>query len=182
MLIAARITYSPQMLKEVTSLQNSSAIIFGAFQSRSGKPKQLPLAEAQLQRCSHLRSVSMYSWGLKPLPEIWTGPGHAHPCYSNCVAPFFLLFVSFFFFLRKQEPQKLDPVIFLWLQRRRHRCTLRGSHCVWASSFRTQVFWIVCGSKSMSLWNSECPGAYRSVCRNLFWMECKGSVFIAPVF
>lgn len=96
------------------------------------------------------------------------------PLLLEYVAPF--LFLSFFFSLRKQEPQKLDPVVFLWLQRRRHGCTLR------ASSFRTQVFWIVCGSKSMSLWNNECPGAYRSVCRNLFWMECKGSVFIAPVF
>ncbi|XP_030811533.1 hepatoma-derived growth factor-related protein 3 isoform X1 [Camarhynchus parvulus] len=61
MLIAARITYSPQMLKEVTSLQNSSTIIFGAFQSRSGELKQLPLAGAQFQRCSHLQSKTRTS-------------------------------------------------------------------------------------------------------------------------
>lgn len=106
------------------------------------------------------------------------------PTLTTHICCSIFLLGCFFFFLRKQEPQKLDPVIFLWLQRRTHRSTLRGSHSVHLSIrfLRIQVFWIILGSKPISLWNNEYPSAYRSICRNPFWTECKGSVFIAPVF
>lgn len=184
MLIAACITYSPQMLREVTSLQNSSTIIFWAFQSQSGKLKQLPLTEALFQRCLHLwcckyvqLEAQIFTWDLN---WAWTCP----PTLTTHICCSIFLLVFFFFFLRKQEPQKLDPVIFLWLQRRTHRCTLRGSHSVPLSIrfLRIQVLWIILGSEPISLWNNEYPSAYRSICRNPFWTECKGSVFIAPVF
>lgn len=166
MLIAACITYSPQMLKEVTSLQNSSTVIFWAFQGRSGKLKQLPLTEAQFQRCLHLWWCELEAQILtRDLNWAWMRP----PLLPKYVALFFYLYL-FGFFLRKQEPQKLDPVIFLWLQRRRQRCTLRGSHSVRLSIrfLRIQVFWVVLGSKPLLLCNSECPSAYRSICRNPF--------------
>lgn len=173
MLIAAYITYSPQMLKEVTSLQNSSTIIVWAFQSQSRKQKQLPVTEAQFQRhlhlqcCEYVQSEAQIFVGM--LNGAWTYP----PLLLSYVAPPFL-FVSFFFLLEKKEPQKLDPASFLWLQRR-HRHTLRGRNSIPVSVWflRLQVFWIVLGSKPVSLRSDECPSAYRSYCRNALWTDVR---------
>lgn len=184
MLIAACITYSPQMSKEITSLQNSSTVSFLSFSGSVWKAEAASTDSSSVPErftSAMLRVCTVGSSNLR----VRFGLGLFMPTLATQVCCSIYLFVSFFFFpLEKQEPQKLDPVIFLWLQRRRHRCTLRGSHSVRLSIrfLRIQVFWIVLARKPISLRNNECPSAYRSVCRDPFCTEHNGSVFLALVF
>lgn len=146
MLIAACITYSPQMLKEVTSLQNSSTTIFlflfWAFHSCSGMPVATSTDWGSVPEMFSFVMLWVHAVrGSNLYMKFEVGLDMPTIAVQVCCSLFFIC-IFFFFPCRKQEPQKLDHVIFFWLERRRQRCTLQSSHSIHLSTrfLRIQVF------------------------------------------